>query len=250
MLVIHKSALYVHILLGAIALFVFWLPVAARKGSQLHKKAGKIFNSCMYAVSVSGVLMCTIVWYDPIYIRYPGQSIAPETIERLIAQHRLNTEFLLLLSILVFASVLHSTNVLKAKADRSLLYTPGNIVINAILGVLSALVLAKGIYLSKPLLIIFGMISVTTSFNNFHYIFKKSIKPKEWIIEHMSSIIGAGIGTYTAFFAAGGRHWLSEILTGNLQLIPWILPGVIGVTSIAIFKKKYRKQFNIQGEQL
>ena len=86
---------------------------------------------------------------------------------------------------------------------------------------------------------------IVSSGNLSYYIFKKSIKKREWLIEHLGNIIGAGIGAYTAFFAFGGRRFLAEIFAGQLQVVPWILPGVIGGIAIAYLSKRYRVQYKV-----
>lgn len=246
MLMVHQLSLYVHILLGIVALVAFWLPVASRKGSHFHRQAGKLFAVCMWTIAISGIIMCTIVWIDPIAIRFPKQSIAPEKIGQLIQRHRFMSEFLMLLSILVLVSVKHATLVLKARDNRQRLKSWHHLSLNSALGIMAVIVLQTGLASNFHLYTIFGGIGLLASAGNFHYIFKPQLKQREWVIEHMSSMIGAGIGVYTAFFAVGGRHILNELLTGNWLLIPWTVPSIIGTLAIVIYKKKYEKQFRVQ----
>ena len=93
---------------------------------------------------------------------------------------------------------------------------------------------------------IFAALSVSLSFSMMKYVFKPVLKQREWIIEHLGSILGAGIGAYTAFFAFGGSRLFATLLTGNLQVLPWVLPSVIGISASIYFSKKYRKQFRVQ----
>ena len=102
-----------------------------------------------------------------------------------------------------------------------------------------------GIENNQILFQIFAGIGILNSTGSIRYIFKKNIKQMEWILEHMGNIIGCGIACYTAFFAFGGRRFMQEILTGNLQLIPWILPAAIGITASVFLTKKYTQQFKI-----
>ena len=48
----HNALLTIHIVVGTVAIFAFWLPVLARKGSPLHVQAGRVYVWAMYAVSV------------------------------------------------------------------------------------------------------------------------------------------------------------------------------------------------------
>ena len=88
---------------------------------------------------------------------------------------------------------------------------------------------------------------VTASSISF-YVYKKEIKPRAWIIEHFSAMVGSGIAVYTAFFAAGGRRMLAELLPENWQLVSWLAAPVIGaivlITLTGYYKRKYKVQPN------
>jgi hypothetical protein len=55
------------------------------------------------------------------------------------------------------------------------------------------------------------------------------MNPRELVVAHLNGLIGSGIGAYTAFFAFGGSRFLAELLPGQWQVIPWVLPTIIGV---------------------
>ena len=65
-------------------------------------------------------------------------------------------------------------------------------------------------------------------------------KDTKWFRQHYAGMISSGIAAYTAFFAFGGRVFFTNILTNELQLIPWIAPTVIGVVAIQLLDRKYR----------
>jgi hypothetical protein len=52
------------------------------------------------------------------------------------------------------------------------------------------------------------------------------------------AFMGSGIGAYTTLIAFGGRKIFSEF--GDLQLIFWIAPEVIGGIGISRMSRKYR----------
>jgi len=243
--IIHQTIFYTHISIGSIALLVFWLPLFAKKGSKNHVLYGKLFAYGMYAVAVSGLIMTTLVLIDPIGVRYPERNLTTEDAYQMAAQNRALAGFLLMLSVLVFSNVRQSIVVLKAKADRSLLKTKFHIAMLVALGLLGITMGSIGILLEILLFQIFAVLCILNSFGSLHYIYKATIKKREWIIVHLGNIIGAGIGAYTAFFAFGGSRIFAEILTGNLQVIPWILPAVIGVPVTQYFIKKYSVQYKV-----
>lgn len=63
-----------------------------------------------------------------------------------------------------------------------------------------------------------------------------------WLIEHVDGMVTTGIAAYTAFFAFGGRTLLASLLQNEWQVIPWVLPTVIGVIIIRRMKARYRAQ--------
>lgn len=245
MATIHQILFYIHVFCGSVGLLIFWLPMLAKKGSQLHVVSGKIFSNGMLIVSVSGLVMSAFLLLDPIAVRYPDGGLAPEKAARVIEQNRNLGIFLLMLSLLVFVNVRHSILVLKAKADRSKLKNfnhLGSIMSLFLAGVgVGLLALDKG----NVLFAIFSLLSMASSIGLARYIFKAELKPREWIIEHLTNIIGSGIGAYTAFFAFGGRRVFAEVFVGQMQLIPWILPGVVGAIASYYLANKYRKQYRV-----
>jgi hypothetical protein len=245
MATIHQILFYIHVICGSAGLLIFWLPMLAKKGSQLHIISGKIFSNGMLIVSVSGLVMSAFLLLDPIAVRFPEGGLAPEQAARVIEQNRNLGIFLLMLSLLVFVNVRHSILVLKAKADRSKLKNVnhlGSIMSLFLAGIgVGLLALDKG----NILFAIFSLLSIASSVGLARYIFKPELKPKEWIIEHLTNIIGSGIGAYTAFFAFGGRRVFVEIFVGQMQLIPWILPGVVGAIASYHLANKYRKQYRM-----
>ena len=242
---VHQAAFYLHVVLGSIGLVIFWLPFFAQKGGKNHVNFGKIFAYSMYAVGTSGLLMSSLVIIDPIAVRLPPTDVSPEKMSEFIYQNRVFAGFLFMLSILVICNVRQAILVLKVKADRSKLKSPLHLALVGFL-MLSALTIGGfGIKHGILLLEIFALLSLILSARMVHYIFKKNLKPREWILAHLSNIGGAGIAAYTAFFAFGGRKIFEELLTGNLQVIPWVLPAIIGTVGLNILTKKYTRQYKI-----
>lgn len=242
---IHQFLLYLHIFVGALGLVVFWMPIVATKGSSFHKRLGKYFVWIMLTVSISGIVMSLMALTDPVSVRAPLSELTDLQLKKLIERSNDTSTFLLMLSMLVFVNTRQSVLVLKAKADRQIMKSVQNLLPIFLLFSAGIVVLFTSIQPAKPLFIAFSSLSIFVSIGSFRYIYKQELKPREWIIEHMGNIFGAGIGAYTAFFAFGGRRLFSEIFVGNMQMIPWLLPSVIGVASTIYLNKKYREKYKI-----
>ncbi|NND60201.1 MAG: hypothetical protein HKN49_08030 [Gammaproteobacteria bacterium] len=249
MLTLHKLTLYSHIAVGAVALIVFWLPVFARKGSKFHVLAGRLFAWGMTAIAISGIVMTTIVLIDPIGIRSPNAELPMVDAFQQSESARTFAAFLLMLSFLVLAGARQAVRVLQVKDDRSQLRTVPHLALQMAPGLTGIIVGPIGYMKGELLLVIFAALSIASTWGALRYIYKPQLQRNEWVLEHLGNIIGCGIGAYTAFFAFGGRRFFSEILTGQLQIIPWVLPSVIGVTAIVMVSRRYRQRFRIGQEQ-
>jgi len=242
---IHQTAFYIHVVLGSLALVIFWLPIFAKKGSQNHVRFGNYFVAAMYTVSITGLIMSVLVLIDPVAVRLYDTNMPADELARIIYRNRIFAMFLLMLSLLVLSNTRHSILVLKAKNDRTQLRSSAHLSLVILLGVTGFITAIYGIMHNILLFQIFASLSVFNSLGLLRYIFKSHLQKREWIIEHLGNIIGSGIGAYTAFFAFGGRRLFEQLLTGNLQVIPWVIPGVVGVVSTIYLAKKYRKQYRV-----
>ncbi|MCW8880596.1 MAG: hypothetical protein OQJ89_08150 [Kangiellaceae bacterium] len=242
---IHQLAFYVHVMAGSLAMVVFWLPMLAKKGSAKHVKYGRYFVNGMYAVSVSGLIMTILVLIDPVGIREPARNLSFEAATNLAHQNRLFAGFLLMLSILVFNSVRHSIMVLRVKSERILLRTPLHVGLFVLLGLVGLIMGYVGTIQGVVLFQIFAGLCIVNSIATIHYIFKAEVKKREWIIAHLGSILGAGIGAYTAFFVFGGSRLFSQLVSGSGQVLLWVLPGVVGTIASIYLAKKYRRQYRV-----
>jgi len=242
---VHQLAFALHVLVGSAALFLFWIPMFAKKGSPNHVRFGRYFANGMYAVAISGFIMTILVLVDPVGVREPTRNLTVEAANQLATQNRMFATFLFMLSVLVFNSVYHSIAVLKAKADRNKLKTPFHIGIFVFLLMIGIVVGWIGLTIDYPLFTIFAALSIFNSVGAFRYTYKAEIKKREWVIAHMAAILGAGIGAYTAFFVFGGSRLFTMFLNANGQVFLWVLPGVVGTIASILLTKKYRKQYRV-----
>lgn len=237
MLILHSALFVSHILLGSMALMLFWVPLIAGKGGLNHVKFGRYYGNTMYAVAASGALMAMLVIYDPITLK--GHLLGDSSDHHAFANTiRIFWGFLLYLSLLTYVSVKQGFAVLKHKTSSVPLRTAGHLgpIILLLIGGIG--VFALGIIHNRVLHIVFGILGIMISTGMLRYCFTEKLKPKQWLIEHLGGMIGSGIGAYTAFIAFGGRKFFADL--GSLQIIFWIAPGVIGSIAIYSLSKKYQ----------
>ena len=238
---LHTWLVTVHIAVGSAVLVLFWIPAFAKKGSPLHVRIGRIYVISMYVVVVTAFIASLIVLADPIGIRRPGQTLDTATTAHLAARIRLFSLFLLMLSVLVFASLRHGICALRERHEPGTLRRSGHRALLGVLGALALVVGFLGIRNGAMLLIIFSGISLAGAIGMFRDTRVENPDRRAQLIAHLNGLIGSGIGVYTAFFAFGGSRLLGEILTGDWQVVPWLLPAIIGMFAISRLERPYRR---------
>lgn len=239
---IHQSAFYLHVTTGCVALIIFWLPILAKKGSAKHKQYGRYFVNAMLAIAISGFVMTTLVLFDPLAVRLPAETLTQSQLAKLALNNRLFAGFLFMLSLLVFNTTRYAMAVLDAKERRETLRR-FKVVFPFVLQIICAsIMLFIGSRYGQPLFQVFAVLCLVNSMTSLKYIYKQDVPKRSWLIEHLSAILGSGIGAYTAFFVFGGSRLFSVFVGQNGQLILWVLPGVLGTIATVIYKKRYRQQ--------
>lgn len=242
MATLHGILVNAHVAVGSIALLLFWVPAIARKGSSLHIGAGRIYAICMYVVAVSAFVASLMVIADPLGIRFPDGLPAGADAARAAAGNRAGSLFLLMLSVLVFTSVRHGMAALREQTQPGTLARPGHRGLLATLAVLAVMSIALGLHFRYLLLLIFGVVGVLAAVGMFRETRRPAMSRRELVVVHLNGMLGSGIGAYTAFFAFGGRSFLGELLPGQWQVIPWILPTVIGVIAGSRISRRWLGQ--------
>src|SRR5690554_284817 len=198
MLLIHETLLNLHVVLGALALILFWIPILARKGGPTHVRYGKIYVWLMYIMAVSGVVMSVMVLVNPGYFK-PNASLT------VVYQFY---SLLLFLSALTFVSVHHAMLVLKHKTDTSVFRRFGFLWMPAILvgGGIALLIIAAASSSTLILHYVFGGLGVFIGARMGHFAFKKNPPRKVWLTEHIGAIFGSGIAAVNIPFITQSSH--------------------------------------------
>lgn len=249
MIWLHQSALYLHIVTGVIALFMFWIPVVSKKGSLNHRRFGRCFAVIMYIVGGSGVLMASFDLWRPLAMHPVATSTSPDAQAAISTGIRSTATFLLSLSVLVLVTTRHGWLTIKHKDDRRILRKPVHVALCLALLGAGLTLLYFGIINGDTLMLIFGALEIWLALGFLRYSFKAELAhPKEWWTEHLGALIASGIGVYTAFFVVGAASLLEPLLQSGsfagLGIVFWVAPGAIGAIAIAVLQRKYRNRFS------
>lgn len=239
MTTLHSILVWLHIACGAVALVLFWVPALAKKGSPLHVRAGRYYKNLMYAVAVSAFVASLIVLADPIGIRRPGELLAAAEAGRLAGLYRMFSLFLLMLSVLVFSSIRHGLLALRERSESGVLRAPLHRSLIGALALLALIVGMLGIRHGQVLLVVFGGLGLSGAWSMFRDTRIERPSRQQLVVAHLSGLIGSGIGAYTAFFAFGGDRLFGDLLPGQWQVIPWVLPAIIGTVAINRLRRPF-----------
>jgi hypothetical protein len=216
----HLAALG-HASLGTIALATFWTAGLSKKGSPLHRGAGKI-----YLLAMAGLLALALPM--GVYIVAQGAVVMGS--------------FLLYLLVITSNAVWLSWRAIRDKRDW-LRYT-GPVYralkwLNLVSGVAIALV---GLFFAQSLqLVIVSFAAVgIVGFLRMH---KFSRQPPEesrwWLRQHLNAMLGNGVATHVAFLSIGLPRLLPAMSTPAFQNLAWLAPLVVSLLAGVWLTRKY-----------
>ena len=201
-----RSIVFTHVALGSFAFLIGGITLFSKKGSPLHKLAGKIF----YMSMVVSVTLTLIVSLLPNHVSPTMFHIGILSLYFLIGGKR---------------SIGFKNSNHKLFIDKLLAY----IVISVSLVIMSYSILTDGYF--HPLRTVFGAIGIVFGLSDL-LLFKQPLNiKKKWLILHLSKMLGGYTAAVTAFFVA------QKILPGYFN---WFTPTLIGLSYVAywIFKLK------------
>jgi hypothetical protein len=213
--------LWIHIPAGTLSLILFWIPVSTKKGGKLHRQVGRYYYWIMWVVVITATLL---------------------SITNLFSQNYISAAFLGFLGILTAYPLWYSYEILQQKGEWSDRYFSLRKIFSWVLFLASLGMLIGAILLSFRnegiLMAFFGLIGIPAVKDA--VMSKSNAMDKEKrIAMHVSGTIISGIAAYTAFLAFGGRVLFVELLPGYYQILPWILPTIIGTLFINFQKRKF-----------
>lgn len=208
---IFKAVLIIHILFGAVALFVAPAAMLTHKGGLWHRRWGKIFFWSITGVALTAVVLSLIR----------------------------SGLFFLLVAVFSFYLAFTGYRILYRKTPHHL---PGKMdwaaAIAMLLGSLALIV--YGVYLMMTssfgmVAIVFGVIGFLFGISDVRDFLHPPSEKMAWWYSHMTRMLAAYIATVTAFSVV------------NFKFLPpvprWLWPTVVGTVGIVIWTRYYRRRF-------
>ncbi|GAB2521314.1 DUF2306 domain-containing protein [Spirosoma aerophilum] len=218
------SLLILHIATGFSALLVGLIPMIAKKGGQLHNRAGLIYVYCMIAVAISALMLC---------------ALQPFKMMRLF-----------LTGIAVFSFYLSMTGWRATKQKKSG-PTLADKALTFVTLLVSLAMISFGIYLLAqygasffPILFtFFGLLTMTFAGRDVQAMTRPSEK-MHWFFQHFTRMGGSYIATFTAALVTNLPRLLPTNAPEWMSTVGWIAPSLVGGMLIGYTVRYYKLKFS------
>lgn len=235
----------IHIVFGFVGLLAFWIPILTRKGSSLHRAAGRVFAFCASLVLLSAGLSIALV-ATRLVAAGKGPAASPETWSSLV--------FLAYLAWVTWLIVRHGRLVLRSKGSPRTAGMGSSCWLARSAIAASGVIVAWALVFRPPnmvVLLALSPIGFLSGRGMLEYYRGSTPSPRAWLYEHLGAMIGAGIAFHTAFAVFGSRQFLAWEPEGLIGVIPWILPTLVGLPATVLWTRHYQKRFSeVPGRQV
>lgn len=217
----YTILVFAHASLGTLALATFWIAGLTRKGSPVHKGAGKL-----YLLAMAGLLTAAL----------------PMSLRILSTGRIVIGVFLLYLLVISATAVWNSWRAIRDRRDWRA-YTGrvyrGLMWLNLASGLAIAYV---GLFEAQAMRLIitaFSGIGLVGFVSMWRFARQAPADPRWWLREHLTAMLGNGVATHIAFLSIGLPRLFPELGGSGLQNIAWLGPLVVAFVAGAWLTRKY-----------
>jgi hypothetical protein len=216
----YSSIVALHIGFGTVALVAYWTAALARKGSPIHRGAGKIFLLAMLGIIVTALPMT--VWQ---YAR--GNPIG--------------AAFLGYLSVLVTSACWSAWFAIRYKREPARFYGRTQAWLGGACLLSGGAVSILGFSVGSMLLGLFGLVGVAVGVGTWRAMRRTSHASNWWLREHYGAMIGNGVATHIAFLGIGLRGLLPNQDWALLQYGAWFGPLLVAIIAGVWLDRRYAR---------
>jgi uncharacterized membrane protein len=222
MMLAFKIALWVHILAGAVAITVFWLPLVLKKGGALHRRVGWVYVGAAATIAITGFITCARMLTDD------------------NPRNDRTAVFLAYVGVLAAASAQFGVRAVRTKRRTG----PSKSLVDLAPPVLllggGAALAAFGIREGVTLHVLFALLGIALGSAQLRFWVRAPETRTAWFLEHMSGMGVSCITTVTAFLVVNAHRFG----LGPFDLVVWIAPGVVGGLAISVWRRYYEQRFS------
>ena len=219
----YPALVATHAAVGVMALAAFWIAAFLRKGSPLHRRAGQAYLVAMTGIVATGVPMALYAW--------------------LVRDRPVTGAFLGYLLVITATGVWSSWRAIRDRHDVAR-YTGPVYAAFAWLSLASGIgVLALGLRVDAPLLTGFSIIGLFTGvamLRKRRHRERLAARPRWWLVEHYTAMIGNGIAMHIAFLGIGLPRLLPAIDGTVLHYAAWFGPMVVAIAMKLVLDRRWK----------
>ena len=215
----YRSIVLVHVAFGVVALMTYWLAGLSRKGSPLHKGAGKV-----YLLSMIGIVATSLV----------------------LAGFALSREMYVIGTFLAYLVVITSTSMglgwlaIRRKRDQMAFRSVGYRVAGVFNVVSGLATFVFGVQQGEALLMGFSWVGIILGSQMLWRAWKPLDEQKWWLREHIGAMLGCGVATHIAFLGIGIKRVTETLgLQVDLGLAAWFAPLAVSAMAGVWLSRKY-----------
>ncbi|NVB40663.1 hypothetical protein G6O69_22685 [Pseudenhygromyxa sp. WMMC2535] len=230
--------LAIHALAGLTAVAVLPVPLIAKKGREVHRRAGWVFVVAMAIVAVTGLLLALAWGLCPLLVKPPSAAATPEELAELTRSYRRFALFFATVGVISGTSIWQGISALRIKAGGR----PGALDHMAWVAMVAcgAPLLVMGARAGATLFIAFGALALVNGIADARFVLRPPQGRAAWIIRHIQSMIGGATAALTAFSALTLRRYIDA--EGSFSLLFWLVPVALGVLGSVAWTRSWRRR--------
>jgi hypothetical protein len=222
----YRMLVFAHIGVGAIALATFWIAGFARKGSPLHKLAGKGYLTAMLGILASALPMGAVF--------FARGNVSAGV-------------FFAYLVVITGTSVWISWRAIRLKREIAVFHNARYRQVGWLNLLAGIAVFAIGLQQGSVLLSLFCWIGVFAGVSMLRQARTPPTARNWWLREHYGAMLGNGVATHVAFLGIGMSGFLKSFGIAWLQLVPWFAPVIVAVIVGLYLDRKYAPKGRVVG---
>lgn len=226
----YEANVMLHATAGGVGLVTMLVPLLARKGGRLHRRAGWVFVVAMALVAVTGLAIAGAWLIDPLGFKPPGRALDPEQAARYAGVLRRAGAFFGLVAVLVGSAAWNGMVATRQRHGGIAWGNPIDLAFAWSVTGLGAVLLAAGVAWGQPLFMAFGGLGLVSGVSDLRFFRRPEAQqePGAWLRRHLQAMLGGATAATTAFTVQVVGRMLDDAGFGEWMLAAWLLPVALG----------------------
>lgn len=224
----YEANVILHASAGGVGLVTMLVPLLARKGGRLHRRAGWVFTVAMGIVAITGVAIALLWLVAPLEVKPPERALDPDAQARYAAALGAAGWFFLLVAVLVGSAAWNGVVATRQRRGAIAWGNPIDLGFAWVTAGLGAVLLVMGVAKGQPLFMGFGGLGLVTGASDLRFFRHGTHEPGAWLRRHLQAMLGGATAATTAFTVQVVGRMLDDAGFGEAMLVAWMLPVVLG----------------------